>query len=105
MLFAVKELRLIESLFSHLMHEPDSPNRLEKPIMLGLYCSSGRCFTENGLSEPEFYSDLVYKFRKIVDNIDFSNCHSLQKDMLHYGYFAINYMHVCQPNYPSKHSL
>ena len=26
-----------------------------------------------GLSEPEFYGDLVYKFKKIVGRADFSN--------------------------------
>ena len=26
-----------------------------------------------GLSEPEFYGDLVYKFKKIVGRVDFSN--------------------------------
>ena len=26
-----------------------------------------------GLSEPEFYGDLVYKFKKIVDRADFSD--------------------------------
>ena len=26
---------------------------------------------QEGLSEPDFYNDLVYKFRKIVDKADF----------------------------------
>ena len=26
-----------------------------------------------GLSEPEFYGDLIYKFKKIVGRADFSN--------------------------------
>ena len=26
-----------------------------------------------GLSEPEFYGDLVYKFKKIMDRTDFSD--------------------------------
>ena len=28
---------------------------------------------QQGLSEPEFYGDLVYKFRKIVSRADFSD--------------------------------
>ena len=28
---------------------------------------------QDGLSEPEFYDDFVYKFRKIVDKTHFSN--------------------------------
>ena len=31
-----------------------------------------------GLSEPEFYGDLVYKFRKVIDKNDFPL--SFQKD-------------------------
>ena len=30
-----------------------------------------------GLSEPEFYDDLVHKFRKIVGKPEFSECHIL----------------------------
>ena len=32
-----------------------------------------RTFLLQGLSEPEFYGDLVYKFRKIIGKNDFSN--------------------------------
>ena len=32
-----------------------------------------KTFLHQGLSEPEFYGDLVYKFKKIVDSADFSN--------------------------------
>ena len=28
---------------------------------------------QQGLSEPEFYGDLVYKFRKIVGKVEFSD--------------------------------
>ena len=33
-----------------------------------------KTFLLQGLSEPEFYGDLVYKFRKIIGKNDFS-CH------------------------------
>ena len=32
-----------------------------------------KSFLKQGLSEPEFYGDLVYKFKKIVGQIDFSD--------------------------------
>ena len=34
-----------------------------------------------GLLEPKFYGDSVYKFKKIVGRIDFSD-HSLQKNRI-----------------------
>ena len=30
-------------------------------------------FTSRHISEPEFYGDLVYKFKKIMDRTDFSD--------------------------------
>ena len=33
-----------------------------------------------GLSEPEFYGDLVYKFRKIIGKNDFPYHFKFQKD-------------------------
>ena len=53
-----------------------------------------------GLSEPEFYGDLVYKFRKIIGNNDFpyhlkkDNC-SLSKDWLYHRCFATDGMLGC----------
>ena len=35
-----------------------------------------------GLSEPEFYGDLVYKFKKLIERNDFS--YQLRKIILHY---------------------
>ena len=32
-----------------------------------------KSFLRNGLSEPEFYGDLVYKFKNIVGRTDFSD--------------------------------
>ena len=32
-----------------------------------------RALLHQGLSEPEFYGDLVYKFKKIVGRVDFSD--------------------------------
>ena len=47
-----------------------------------------------GLSEPEFYGDLVYKFRKIIGKIDFP--YHFKKIIVRYkkiGY-NINVMHA-----------
>ena len=41
--------------------------------MLVLLCSKPlKTLLREGLSEAEFYCDTVYKFRKVVDNTDFS---------------------------------
>ena len=42
--------------------------------MLTLLCNISQSFITvyQGLSEPEFYGDLVYKFKKIMDRNDFS---------------------------------
>ena len=55
-----------------------------------------------GLSEPEFYGDLVYKFRKIIDKNDFS--YHFKKIIFRYkkiGYnrcFVTNCMLGCYSN-------
>ena len=36
-------------------------------------CRLYRSFCQMDLSEPEFYGDLVYKFKKIVGRVDFSD--------------------------------
>ena len=41
-----------------------------------------------GLSEPEFYGDLVYKFRKIIGKNDFP-CH-FKKIIVHYKKIGYN---------------
>ena len=41
-----------------------------------------------GLSEPEFYSDLVYKFKKIRGMIDFSD--QLRKIIMRYKHIDYN---------------
>ena len=48
---------------------------------------------KQGLSEPEFYGDLVYKFKKIVGQSDFSN--QLRKIIIHYKRIGYN-MNVMQ---------
>ena len=51
-------------------------NRQEKNVKKSI-CSNTKKTLEygksrlQGLSEPEFYGDLVYKFRKIIGNMDF----------------------------------
>ena len=39
-----------------------------------------------GLSEPEFYGDLVYKFRKIIGKNDFSH---------HFKKISVRYKKIC----------
>ena len=41
-----------------------------------------------GLSEPEFYGDLVYKFRKIIGKHDFP--HHFNKPVIHYNKICYN---------------
>ena len=41
-----------------------------------------------GLSEPEFYGDLVYKFRKTIGNNDFS--YHFKKIIVHYKKIGYN---------------
>ena len=43
---------------------------------------------QQGLSEPEFYGDLVYKFRKIVSRADFSD--QFRKVILRYKRIGYN---------------
>ena len=55
---------------------------------------------QEGLSEPEFYSDLVYEFKTIVDKTDFPvqfknivTCYKKNE------YSIADYMQSCYPNY------
>ena len=41
-------------------------------IDLQLSCKMNIFFLSEGLSEPEFYGDLVYKFKKLIGSNDFS---------------------------------
>ena len=41
-----------------------------------------------GLSEPEFYGDLVYKFKKIMDRTDFSD--QFRKVMIRHKRYDLN---------------
>ena len=54
---------------------------------------------QDGLSEPEFYGNLVYKFRKTVSKTDFSEklkkIVTRFKNSLQHGYSAANCMHCC----------
>ena len=43
---------------------------------------------QQGLSEPEFYGDLVYNFRKIVGNTEFSD--QFQKIIMRYKRIGYN---------------
>ena len=44
--------------------------------------------TVQGLSEPEFYGDLVYKFKKIVGRVDF--CDQFRKIIVRYKRIGYN---------------
>ena len=56
---------------------------------------------QEGLLEAEFYSDFIYKFRKIVGKTDFRNngkkLSLVQKHMLQHRYFTTKCMHSCIP--------
>ena len=44
------------------------------PLRLGIKINTGlKSLLKQGLSEPEFYGDIVYKFRQIVGRTDFSD--------------------------------
>ena len=40
--------------------------------MISKYNVGLKTLLKEGLSEPEFYDDLVYKFKKLIESIDFS---------------------------------
>ena len=55
---------------------------------------------QEGLSESEFYGNLVFKFRKIVGKTDFIyNLKRLSLIRSQHDYSAANRMHDCLPNY------
>ena len=41
--------------------------------LVSKFCVGLKTFLRHGLSEPEFYGDLVYEFKKIVARTDFSD--------------------------------
>ena len=45
---------------------------LSNPVFVGCLCLFFFCGVGLGLSEPDFYGDLVYKLRKIVGSNNFS---------------------------------
>ena len=48
--------------------------------LLEKYCASLKTLLQQGISEPEFYGHLVYRFRKIVGNLTFrSNSENLNR--------------------------
>ena len=53
--------------------------------------------------EPEFYDNLVHRFRKIVDNYDLSEKlkkgQPLQKEMLLHEKYTTDYITVLLPSY------
>ena len=56
------------------MSEPKiSPLTRWVPVHCSMYFRSLKSLLHQGLSEPEFYGDLVYKFKKIRGMTDFSD--------------------------------
>ena len=65
-----------------------------------LKCNVGlKTLLQEGLSELEFYTDLVFKFRilsaKLIIQYNLKTCQSLQTHRLQHEYSAANSMHVC----------
>ena len=59
---------------------------------------------QQGLSEPEFYNDLVYKFRKVYACYDFSTQFRkiilpYKKDWVQHKCYTIDCMHGCLPSH------
>ena len=71
--------------------------------LLEKYSVSLKTLLQQGVSEPEFYGDLVYRFRKIVGKCNFSE--QFRKPINRYkriGYsldYAAVCMLSCQPNH------
>ena len=63
--------------------------RLHYDLVSNFYTGFG---LKQGLSEPEFYGNLVYKCKKIVGVNDFSDYHSLQKNWIQHVCYATDYM-------------
>ena len=49
---------------------------------------------QQGICNPEFYGDLVYKFKKIMGNPNFSN---LFKRILYFRHYATDCMPIFNP--------
>ena len=47
---------------------------------------------DKGLSEPEFYGDLVYKFKKLMGRKDFS--FQFRKNIIHFRKIIIHYRRI-----------
>ena len=58
--------------------------------VINLFCSLRLSLLKQGLSEPEFYGDLVYRFRKYFGRKDFSD---QLKNIIHYKRTGYN-IHV-----------
>ena len=60
-------LMTLTTLIKHLL-----PNFLGRAILVRKYSVSLKTLLQQGISEPKFYDDLVYRFRKIVGKSNFS---------------------------------
>ena len=50
---------------------------------------------QQGICNPEFYGDLVYKFKKIIGYPNFSNSKSFQESRVFFKHFAVD----CMPSF------
>ena len=72
-------------------------------FLVGKYSVSLKTLLQQGISEPEFYGDLVYRFRKNVGNSNFSEQFrkliNRYKELTKTGYYGTDYMPSYQPNH------
>ena len=57
----------------HKLHKAFSKFYLTNFEMIEKYHGSLKKLMQQGISNPEFYGDLVYKFKKIIGDPNFSN--------------------------------
>ena len=64
--------------------------------------TTNRTLLQQGISEPIFYGDLVYKFKRIVGKPNFSDqFKKIIKRYIRVGYHAT----VCMPSFKPNHGL
>ena len=71
------------------------------------YNSGLKTLLQQGISEPIFYGDLVYKFKRIIGKPNFSDqFKKIVKRYIRVGYNLDNYhVTVCMPSFKPTHGL
>ena len=54
---------------------------------------------QQGICNPEFHGDLVYKFKKIIGNLNFSNLFKRSKSFQESRVFFRHYATDCMPSF------